>query len=80
MERDGQLVRNRGGAYGIADRMDLVRGTVQAHRDGYGFLTPESGGDDLFCRPARCDRLSTVTVSWFDYLGRGTQAGVKPNS
>ena len=39
MERDGQLVRNRGGAYGIADRMDLVRGTVQAHRDGYGFLT-----------------------------------------
>ena len=51
MERDGQLVRNRGGAYGIADRMDLVRGTVQAHRDGYGFLTPESGGDDLFLSP-----------------------------
>lgn len=51
MERDGQLVRNRGGAYGIADRMDLVRGTVQAHRDGYGFLTPEDGGDDLFLSP-----------------------------
>ena len=37
MERDGQLVKNRSGAYGLAARMDLVSGRVTAHPDGYGF-------------------------------------------
>ncbi|MCP3907865.1 MAG: ribonuclease R [Oceanicoccus sp.] len=48
MERDGQLMRNRKGAYGLVDKMDLVRGRVSAHRDGYGFLIPQEGGDDLY--------------------------------
>ncbi len=48
MERDGQLMRNRKGAYGPIDKLDLVRGRVQAHRDGYGFVIPEDGGDDLY--------------------------------
>jgi ribonuclease R len=48
MERDGQLLVNRRGAYGLVDKMDLVRGRVQGHRDGYGFLVPADGGDDLY--------------------------------
>lgn len=48
MERDGQLMRNRKGAYGLPSKMDLVTGRVQAHRDGYGFVIPEEGGEDLF--------------------------------
>jgi len=48
MERDGQLMRNRKGAYGLPSKMDLVTGRVQAHRDGYGFVMLEGGGDDLF--------------------------------
>lgn len=53
MERDGQLLCNRRGKYGLLDRMDLVRGRVLAHRDGYGFLAPEdaASGDDLFIPP-----------------------------
>jgi ribonuclease R len=51
MERDGQLICNRAGHYGLVDKMDLVRGRVQSHRDGYGFLTPETGGEDLFLSP-----------------------------
>ncbi|TQV86945.1 ribonuclease R [Aliikangiella coralliicola] len=46
MERDGQLHCDRRGAYGIVDKLDLVAGTVIGHRDGFGFFTPESGGDD----------------------------------
>jgi ribonuclease R len=53
MERDGQVIRNRRNAYGVVARMDLVRGRVQAHRDGFGFVIPDDGGDDLFLSPRR---------------------------
>ena len=48
MERDGQLMCNRKGAYCAVDRTSLVRGTVMATRDGYGFLIPADGGEDLY--------------------------------
>ncbi len=37
MERDGQLMVNRRDAYGLVDKMNLLRCKVQGHRDGYGF-------------------------------------------
>lgn len=52
MVRDGQIIRNRAGEYGLVKAMDLVAGSVQAHRDGYGFLRPDDGGDDVYL-PAR---------------------------
>ncbi|HEY7772495.1 MAG TPA: ribonuclease R [Marinagarivorans sp.] len=48
MERDGQIVRNRRGAYGPVSKMDLVRGRVSGHRDGYGFLLTPAGEDDIY--------------------------------
>ena len=48
MERDGQLLVNRRGAYGLVDKLDLIRGRVQGHRDGYGFLLPQDGSHDLY--------------------------------
>ncbi len=51
MERDGQLLRNRRGGYGLVDRMDMVRGRVIGHPDGFGFLVSDEGGDDLFMSP-----------------------------
>ncbi len=52
MVRDGQIFRNRRGGYLSFNHMDLEKGKVQAHPDGFGFLTPESGGKDIFL-PAR---------------------------
>lgn len=52
MYRDGQVFRNRRGGFLSFDHMDLEKGKVQAHPDGFGFLTPESGGKDIFL-PAR---------------------------
>ncbi|MBU2710905.1 ribonuclease R [Zooshikella sp. WH53] len=48
MERDGQLLSTRKGAYGLLSKMDLVKGRVIGHRDGYGFVAPADGSDDLY--------------------------------
>ena len=48
MIRDSQISQNRNGDYLITDKSQLVRGKVSAHKDGYGFLISEDGGEDLF--------------------------------
>jgi ribonuclease R len=51
MERDGQLMPNRKGVLLLASKLDMIAGRVQGHRDGYGFLLPDTGGADLFLSP-----------------------------
>jgi ribonuclease R len=46
MERDGQLMVNRTGAYGLVNRMNLLHCRVQGHRDGYGFAIPLGEADE----------------------------------
>src|SRR4030067_314407 len=48
MERDGQIMRNRKGAICVVDKLDLVKGKVQGHPDGFGFLIPGGGRADMF--------------------------------
>lgn len=48
MERDGQIVLTRRAGYGLPDKMNLLRGRVIGHRDGFGFLVPDDGSDDLY--------------------------------
>ncbi len=48
MVRDGQLFRNRRGGYLSFDHMDLEKGYLQSHSDGFGFVKPDSGGKDIF--------------------------------
>ncbi|WP_341502083.1 ribonuclease R [Gallaecimonas sp. GXIMD4217] len=47
MERDGQLVFTRQKAYALCDQINLIRGTVIGHRDGFGFVKV-AAGDDIF--------------------------------
>lgn len=75
MVRDGQLLRDRRGVYGLVSRMDLIRGRVSGHRDGFGFLIPEDGSDDLFLAPRQMRSLMhgdlvLARVAGIDHRGR----------
>lgn len=48
MVRDGQLIQTRRNAFGLPARMDLLKGRISAHRDGFGFVIPDDGGSDLY--------------------------------
>jgi len=75
MERDGQILKNRRGLYGLARKMDMVRGRITGHPDGYGFLVPDENGEDLFLPPKEMrqvmhgDRV-LARVTGVDHRGR----------
>jgi ribonuclease R len=56
MERDGQLVWCRNATYALPDKLNLIKGKVIGHKDGFGFLKTEEEGSDLFL-PAHQMRL-----------------------
>ena len=75
MERDGQLLGNRRGAYGLVDKMDLVHCRVQGHRDGYGFAMPVGEGEDIYLSARQMQFVfdgdeALVAVTGLDRRGR----------
>ncbi len=46
MVRQGQLIVDRRNVYAIPEKVDLLKGKVSAHPDGYGFLIQD--GEDVF--------------------------------
>ena len=48
MERDGQIRLDAGGRYQLLDTQGFILGHVSSHVDGYGFLIPDAGGEDVF--------------------------------
>ena len=78
MLRDGQLIINRKGSYALVKQMSLVRGHVICHKDGYGFLVPDEGGDDVFLSPRQVRALfpgDRVLVSVTAKNERGKREG-----
>lgn len=51
MVRDGQLLRNRRGDFAPAQKLSLMPGRVIANAEGYGFVRPDEGGEDLYISP-----------------------------
>ena len=81
MERDGQIIYTRRG-YAPVDKLDLVRGRVIGHQDGFGFLVPDEGGDDLFLLPWVMESLMhgdrvVARVTGIDRRGRREGAVVE---
>ncbi len=57
MLRDGQLLQNRRGGYGVAQKLDLIPGAILANAEGFGFLRPDAGGDDIYLSPAQMRKV-----------------------
>ena len=75
MERDGQLVRNRKDAYCPVNKRNLIAGRVIGHPDGFGFVKPDDGGDDVYLYPRQMRALfhndrAVVRVVGRDRRGR----------
>ena len=76
MLRAGQLLQNRRGGFVPAAKAELIAGSVIANPDGFGFLRPEKGGDDLFLPPYEMRKVShgdrvLVSLTGMDRRGRG---------
>jgi ribonuclease R len=57
MEREGQILKNRRGAFILPDKAGLIKGKVVGHPDGFGFLRPEDGRADLFLEPRQMHKV-----------------------
>lgn len=57
MIRDGQLLTDRKGRYVLVKQMNMLCGYVICHRDGYGFLVPDDGSNDVFLGPRQMRSL-----------------------
>jgi ribonuclease R len=77
MERDGQIIFTRRG-FAPVSKLDLIRGRVIGHPDGFGFLQPDEPGDDLFLSARQMSRVmhgDRVVAHVVGYNRRGKAEG-----
>ena len=75
MERDGQVVRNRRGAYGTLENMEVIKGRVTGHPEGFGVVVSPESRDDIFLSSRQMRQVFDgdevlVRVAGYDRRGR----------
>lgn len=51
---EGDIVEVKRGRYGVTKKLNLIKGTLECHPSGYGFVLPNGiRGDDLFIKPSK---------------------------
>lgn len=75
MLRDNQLLQNSKNAYVLMSKMKLIKGKIQGNKDGFGFLIPDDGGEDLYLSPKEMRVVfdgdeAVVRETGADYRGR----------
>lgn len=79
MCRDGQMVEDRRRAYQPMSQVELIRGRVLGHKDGYGFLVPDKGNGDLHLSAKQMTKVfdgDIVNVRLMGSDNRGKQEAV----
>ena len=78
MARDGQLISNRRGVFGLVNKMDLIKGRIMGNKDGYGFVIPEDASGDLYLGPNQMRKVfdgDTVLAKVIGLDRRGRREG-----
>jgi ribonuclease R len=76
MLRDGQLLLNRRGGLAVAQKADLIAGTVIANANGFGFLKrDDKPGEDIFLAPLQMKQVlhgdrALVSITGSDRNGK----------
>ncbi|OQW71757.1 MAG: ribonuclease R [Proteobacteria bacterium ST_bin11] len=75
MERDGQLSFNSRQKYSLGSGNNTIAGRVLGHPEGFGFLKPDDGSEDLFLSPREMKPLMpndrvVARVAGIDRRGR----------
>jgi ribonuclease R len=66
----GRLLKNRRSGYGLADKMDLIAGTIAANSEGFGFLRPDEGVGDIYLPPAQMRQVLHGDRALVSVVGR----------
>ena len=75
MENDGQLVFTKRKCYALPEKLDLLKGMVIGHREGFGFLQVEGKKEDFFIPNVQMQKVMhgdyvLVQPNGFDRKGR----------
>lgn len=79
MGREGEILENRKGAYIVPERASLIAGRVDGHKDGFGFVIADEGGEDIYLDHRQMSRVlhgDRVLVRIVGQDRRGRREGV----
>lgn len=79
MRRDGQIISNRKGAYGLASHMELRKGIVQGTKDGVGYFVSADDEEDLFLGLREMEQVfdgDEVLARFNGFDNRGRKEGI----
>ena len=79
MRRDGQIISNRKGAYGLASHMELRKGFVQGTKDGVGYFVSADDEEDLFLGLREMEQVfdgDEVLARFNGFDNRGRKEGI----
>ena len=79
MVREGQIIRNRKGDICVVEKLDVIKGRVLGHSDGFGFLIPDDRSGDVFLSAKEMHKVlhgDRVIVREIGVDRRGRREGV----
>lgn len=79
MMREGQIMRNCKGDIYVVEKLNLIKGKVHGHADGFGFLLPDDGSPDIFLNSKEMHQVlhgDSIMVHEIGIDRRGRKEGV----
>ncbi|TZE81225.1 ribonuclease R [Calorimonas adulescens] len=73
LEKDGKIVKNSKGLYGLPHHMGMVAGKIQGNEKGFGFLIREDGENDIFISSSNMNGAMDGDKVFVKLIGEGQE-------